>query len=334
MVLAAWDSGGGEFGRPHLIPPAPPKPNLEPWNLERLNKHLSSPTDPDRLFRTTPTRPELKMASRTPALTSTCARCAASLPRSLHATRPFSTSRPSKASKPPRTSRASDDATAAPTKDTPAREESEKQGALTRRLEQATEEALLTRSGRRAVEEAGFSEDLKARLQARISAASPSTPSLSPEIQSGAGSGTRHHASAAPWTGAESTEDAVLRMLDDAKPRLPPELRGPGVAPPVAKKRVGGAQRAVGARERAETYRDTGLTERERGQVAGEFADKFGPGVRGVPSLTGLASMADQRLVPLGSFGSGFFGLGVGADWRRIEEAIARGQFKVSLPAG
>lgn len=231
------------------------------------------------------------MASWTPTLTSTCARCARTLPRSLHAPRPFSTSRPSRDdSKPPQASQAPD-TTATATKDTPAPEEPQKQGAFTRRLEEATEEALLTRSGRRAVSEAGFSEDLKARLEARISAASASSPEIAP----GAGSGTRHHATSTPWTGTESTHDAVLRMLDDATPRLKPELRGPGVQPPVAKRRVGGAQRAAGARERAETYRDTGLSERERGARKEEFAEKFGTGVRGVPSLTGLASMADQR---------------------------------------
>lgn len=221
---------------------------------------------------------------------TTCARCCArSLPPSLPV-RPFATSRPSKDNSDP------SDATSSQTKDTPGpKEEPEEQGALTRRLEQATEEALLTRSGRRAVSEAGFSPDLKARLEARISAASPATPS--PDMTPGAGSGTRHHASSAPWTGTESTHDAVLRMLDDAKPRLPRELRGPGVAPPVVKKRVGGAQRAVGAKERAETYRETGMSERERGERKGEFAERFGPGVRGMPSLTGLASMADQRWV-------------------------------------
>lgn len=229
------------------------------------------------------------MPPRTRPLTA-CARCARSLPATVSA-RPFATSRPS----PSKDSSNPSDAPPTQTKDTPGREEPEHQGALTRRLEQATEEALLTRSGRRAVSEAGFSPDLKARLEARISAASPTTPSHPPDIAPGAGSGTRHHASSTPWTGTESTHDAVLRMLDDAKPRLPPELRGPGVVPPVAKKRVGGAQRAVGAKERAETYRETGMSERERDERKGEFAERFGPGVRGVPSLTGLASMADQR---------------------------------------
>src|SRR4051794_27882409 len=43
-------------------------------------------------------------------------------------------------------------------------------GAMSQRLQEATEEALLTggRAGRKAVEEAGFSEELKERLFARV----------------------------------------------------------------------------------------------------------------------------------------------------------------------
>lgn len=210
-----------------------------------------------------------------------CARCAR-LPQRL--SRPMSTSRPQPTQRPAENDTPKQDA--APTSE---------QGALSRRLEAATEEALLSRSGRRAVEEAGFDPDLKARLVARISS-TPSTPGVSERhVAPGAGSGTRHHATAQPWAGAESTEDAVLRMLDDAKPRLPRDLRGPPVPPPVAKRRVDGPQRVAGARERAESYRETGLSKDERRQVAGEYAEKFGPGVRSVPSLTGLASMADAK---------------------------------------
>lgn len=173
-------------------------------------------------------------------------------------------------------------------------------GALSRRLEEATEEALLSHSGRRAVDEAGFSPELKERLMAKIAAANPSSPVLSRHVAPGAGEGTRHHAAAQPWTGEEAAEDTALRMLDDAKPRLPRDLRGPAVPPPVTRRRVGGAARAAGARDRAAAYRDTGLSDTERGQLKEEFADRFGSGVRNMPSMmpavtTGLASMANRR---------------------------------------
>lgn len=113
--------------------------------------------------------------------------------------------------------------------------------ALSRRLEEATEEALLSgRTARRAVlEEAGFSEELKARLIEKItSSSSPSNLDLSSStpttalntsgnaIPASAGLGTRHVASSPHWTGAEEAADAVLRMLDDAHKPLRPGERG------------------------------------------------------------------------------------------------------------
>lgn len=225
-----------------------------------------------------------------------CARCAR-LSRQRLSARPISTTRPSKA--PPSSAERDTPGPSSKgdTADSSKQEDpdSGEPGALTRRLEAATEDALLSRSGRHAINEAGFSPELKARLLAKVSAANPSTPIPERNIAPGAGQGTRHHASAQPWTGTETTEDAVLRMLDDAKPRLPRDLRGPPVQPPVLKKRVDGPARAAGARERAESYRGGGLSEKERGQLKSEFADRFGPGVRSMPSLTGLASLANER---------------------------------------
>lgn len=232
------------------------------------------------------------------AVPLTCARCARLSQQRLRG-RFLSTSRPSQTSRntperdPPAPSSA-DGTPASERRETSAPAAAEP-GALSRRLEEATEEALLSRSGRRSIEEAGFSPELKSRLAARISAANLSTPVLERDIAPGAGEGTRHHASAEPWTGTEAAGDAVLRMLDDAKPRLPRDLRGPPVQPPVMKRRVDGPRRAAGARERAESYRDGGLSDREKSQLKSEFADRFGPGVRSMPSLTGLASLANER---------------------------------------
>ncbi|PKS12606.1 hypothetical protein jhhlp_000814 [Lomentospora prolificans] len=195
-------------------------------------------------------------------------------------------------------------------------------GALHRRLEQATEEALISggRSGWRAIEDAGFSEELKARLYDKVAAAkSYSAEGLAgTQIAPGAGAGTRLHAEAKPWTGEESHEDAALRMLDDSKRKLPPDLRGRPVIPPptlgVTGNKASGVKRAAGARELAQSYRTEGkgLTEGEREEFLRELRERFQPGARGLPNtISGLASLANER----------------------IEEAMARGQFKVSFLA-
>ncbi|KND94225.1 hypothetical protein TOPH_01335 [Tolypocladium ophioglossoides CBS 100239] len=199
-------------------------------------------------------------------------------------------------------------------------------GAMARRLEEATEEVLLTggASGRRAVEDAGFSEELKERLLDNIADAdfrkqytgAFAAASLTPS----AGEGTRHIAAAQPWTRHESTEDAVLRMLDDSKKPLKPGMRGKFQPPPVDMRlRRGPAQspgqRVASARDRASTYADMGmraLSEAEREEMKKGFRERFQPGARSMPtSASGLAAMANAR----------------------IEDAIARGQFR-DLPRG
>ncbi|KAL2265847.1 hypothetical protein VTJ83DRAFT_6947 [Remersonia thermophila] len=207
-------------------------------------------------------------------------------------------------------------------------------GAMERRLQEATEEALLTggRAGRRAIEEAGFSEELKARLLDKVAgaqfnhehSAALAQAGITSRIPESAGAGTRATATAAPWTGEESTHDAVLRMLDDAKKPLPPDLRGPSKAsaPPVdlrlrREPSRSAGHRAAGARERAQAYagmalKDKGLTDEEREAMRREFRERFSPGARSLPNtISGLAALANER----------------------IEEAIARGQFK-NIPRG
>ncbi|KXX76422.1 hypothetical protein MMYC01_206803 [Madurella mycetomatis] len=208
-------------------------------------------------------------------------------------------------------------------------------GPMARRLEQATEDALLTggRAGRRAIEEAGFDEELKAKLLDKVASAkfnAEHSPALSQagitsRIPDSAGLGTRTIASSRAWEGEETTEDAVLRMLDDAKKPLAPGLRGkprmPDLKPVDMRLRrevpVSLWQRAAGARDKAHVYagmgmKDSGLSEEEREAVKREFRERFTPGARAMPNtVSGLAALANER----------------------IEDAIARGQFK-NIPRG
>ncbi|RYP10897.1 hypothetical protein DL764_000333 [Monosporascus ibericus] len=206
-------------------------------------------------------------------------------------------------------------------------------GPMARRLEEATEEALLTggRAGRRTVEEAGFSEELKERLFARVKDAQFRSENAAAFAEAGmptsAGQGTRLTAASQPWTGTETTQDAVLRMLNDAHKPLKPELRGRPKMPdlqPVDMRmgqepRLSAGKKAASARDKASAYSGMGLKELEKGlsedekeAVKKEFRDRFRPAARAMPStLTGLASLANER----------------------IEDAIARGQFK-NIPRG
>lgn len=116
-----------------------------------------------------------------------------------------------------------------------------------------------------------------------------------------------------PWTGIETQEDAVLRMLHDKhKP-----LRGARPAVPLPRKAPSpsSGQRLANARDRSSIYsmaNEIGMTEAEREQMRKELKDKFTPGARATPaSIDGLAKLANER----------------------IEEAIARGQFR-NLPRG
>ncbi|KAK4032178.1 hypothetical protein C8A01DRAFT_50978 [Parachaetomium inaequale] len=209
-------------------------------------------------------------------------------------------------------------------------------GPMATRLQEATEDALLTggRAGRRAIEEAGFSDELKAKLLDKVAgaqfhqdhhAALARAGLTSRLLPDSAGLGTRAMASAQPWTGTETTEDAVLRMLDDARKPLAPGLRGKGKAPvpqPVdmrIRREVGVSpgRRAAGARDKAQVYagmgmKDVGLSEEEREAMKKEFRERFAPGARAMPNtMSGLAALANER----------------------IEDAIARGQFK-NIPRG
>ena len=201
-------------------------------------------------------------------------------------------------------------------------------GAMSRRLADATEDAVLGggRAGMRAIEEAGFSEELKQKLLERVQAQKFQSENAAAFAEAGllsnAGRGTRDIAAAPAWTGTESTEDTVLRMLIDAHKPLKPGLRGSGrinapvvdLRPRREPKRTSG-QRLANARDKTSIYsisKDTQMSEKEREATRRELKERFTPGARAMPSsFQGLAALANER----------------------IEDAIARGQFK-NIPRG
>ncbi|KAK0613947.1 hypothetical protein B0T14DRAFT_557373 [Immersiella caudata] len=219
------------------------------------------------------------------------------------------------------------------TSDAPARSPDGEKGPMARRIEEATEEALLSggRAGRRAIEEAGFDEELKARLLNKLAearfvpenAAAIAEAGVGGSVPDAAGEGTRRLAASQPWNGEETTEDTVLRMLNDARKPLTPGLRGKPVVPEPVDMRmrreavVSPGTRAASARDKAQAYagmglKGKGLSEAERESVKREFRERFQPGARAMPNtLTGLSALANER----------------------IEDAIARGQFK-NIPRG
>ncbi|KAM0275820.1 hypothetical protein ACHAQH_007365 [Verticillium albo-atrum] len=208
------------------------------------------------------------------------------------------------------------------TSNPPAEEEETLQGALSRRLEQATEEALTSgTSGARAISEAGFSDTLKNRLFEKVKAAQFRDDHASAFAEAGlaSGPGTVPPSSAAsssstPWTGTETPHDAVLRMLDDAHKPLPPGMRGqyqmplPVVTPPRRQAKVKPSVRAANARELAGTYVDVrSRGESDKEAFREEMRARFEPVGRAVPAtVSGLAALAN----------------------RRIEEAIVGGKFR------
>ncbi|OKL59306.1 hypothetical protein UA08_05374 [Talaromyces atroroseus] len=210
--------------------------------------------------------------------------------------------------------------------------ENREEGAMSRRLSEMTEDALLQggRSARRNIQEAGFSEGLKQELEEKIKASTFKSDNAGafsilnmPRIsQASAGKGTRENAIASPWRGTENVEDTTLRMLDDSKKpmRVPYQIPNP-TAPvnvnlrPAAKVRHSTGSRLASARDKTQIYalsQSTGLSDKEREEVKKQLTARFEAGARPMPmSINGLASLANER----------------------IEDAIAKGQFK-NLPRG
>lgn len=193
-------------------------------------------------------------------------------------------------------------------------------GAMTQRLEHMSEEALSTggRSARKAVEETGGSgfKDLLQELEDKIAAANFNSDHAGAISQSrmptSAPKHARETAAAAPWSGTESIEDASLRMLTDSAPRGPPRKVDTGRS----RTKPSAGARIASAREKVNKYSTgedaAGLTDEERERFRQEMQARFLPGARNVAaSVQAVTSLANQR----------------------IEDAIARGQFK-NLPRG
>lgn len=203
------------------------------------------------------------------------------------------------------------------------------EGAMSRRLAEMASDNLETggRSARKAVEEAGFSEELKARLQEKIASAGFKSDNASAfaqaDMPTSAGRQARDLAAAQPWLGSESLVDASSRMLQDAhKPmrfkgaRKGAGTRGPGkidTGRPSNTPKTGA--RLANARDKTsfyETMKDQNMSEEDRAKYRQELKDRFSSSARIAPaSIQGLTSLANER----------------------IEDAIARGQFR-NLPRG
>ncbi|KIY00299.1 uncharacterized protein Z520_03984 [Fonsecaea multimorphosa CBS 102226] len=197
----------------------------------------------------------------------------------------------------------------------------EQQGAMSRRLAEMAEETMDTgsKSDRKLMQDAGFSEELKMQLEERIAqtsfAAQNQQAASQVTMPNAAGKGTRDIAGAEPWRGTETMHDSVLRMLDDSHKKLRSPSRAPSIAPkvnlrPAPKKNISAADRLARARDKTSIYaisQQSDMTEQEREKWRRELKDRFSPGARPMPtSITGLTSLANER----------------------IEDAIARGQFK------
>lgn len=143
--------------------------------------------------------------------------------------------------------------------------------------------------------------------------------------QSSAGQGTSAQAAAQPWTGTETVEDAALRMLNDAhrplraagRPRIP-QPRNPSLTVDMRLKKAvqnSHGERLANARDRTSVYalsQDPSLSEKEKEETRKVLKERFTAGARPMPAtVQGLASLANER----------------------IEDAIARGQFK-NIPRG
>ena len=110
-------------------------------------------------------------------------------------------------------------------------------------------------------------------------------------------------------------------MLDDSHKRLRSPTRAPRVAAkiplprPTPKKNISPADRLASARDKTSVYafsQQQDLSEAEREKFRKELKERFTPGARPMPTtLQGLTSLANER----------------------IEDAIARGQFK-NIPRG
>jgi hypothetical protein len=150
------------------------------------------------------------------------------------------------------------------------------------------------RSARRAMQEAGFSEELTKSMEAKIAAANLAADESVP-------------------TSSDAADAPTQNPVEDRKsvPRIPRTL---AVQKKIFKATDAG-MRIAHARDKTDVYaaaKDTSVNDDERARFRAEMKERFKPGSRQVAAtLQGLAALAD----------------------RRVEEAISRGAFK-NIPRG
>ncbi|KAK5045675.1 hypothetical protein LTR84_009044 [Exophiala bonariae] len=203
--------------------------------------------------------------------------------------------------------------------------QTEQEGAMSRRLAEMVEETMDTgsKSDRKLMQDVGFSDELKKQLEERIAqtafAAQNQQAASQVSMPSSAGKGTRDIASAQAWSGTETLHDSALRMLDDSHKKLRSPYNPPVIPQknlrPAPKKTLSPANRLASARDKTSIYafsQQNDMAEKEREKWRKELKERFTPGARPMPTtLQGLTSLANER----------------------IEDAIARGQFK-NIPRG
>ncbi|KAL9101695.1 MAG: hypothetical protein Q9163_003081 [Psora crenata] len=195
---------------------------------------------------------------------------------------------------------------------------------MSERLAQIRDEVIEQggRSARKAVEEAGFSEELRRRLEARVQDSAFKSENAAAfaeaSMPSSAEKETRDIVAAQPWRGSETLPAAALRMLNDAhKPlrttgssKIPQPQSPSSVDLRMRKTQRSQGERLANARDRMSAYslsQAPNLSEGEREQMRRILKERFTAGARPMPgSIQGLAALANER----------------------IEDAIARGQFK------
>ncbi|OJD26422.1 hypothetical protein ACJ73_02195 [Blastomyces percursus] len=195
---------------------------------------------------------------------------------------------------------------------------SAEEGAMSRRLSLMADESMLEggSSSRKNMQEAGFSDELKKKLEERIAESTFRSENAAAfslvNMPASAGRGTQDIAAAPPWTGAESLHDASLRMLHGASKPMRVSFKPPQPGPknllPTVKKSISSSERLAAARDRTSTYalsRNPSVSEKEREAIRRELQERFTPGA-GAITPHGLSSLANER----------------------IEDAIARGQFR------
>jgi hypothetical protein len=162
---------------------------------------------------------------------------------------------------------------------------------MSRLLAQMTEEnvELGGRSARRAVQEAGFSDELTKSLEAKIAAANMAADDPGPPSDDTANAPSQNSAE------GQKTVPRIPRTLAVHKKIF--KATDPGM-------------RLAYARDKSDVYasaQDSSVADDERARFRAEMKERFKPGSRQVAAtLQGLAALAD----------------------RRVEEAIARGAFK------